>query len=861
MWWATVAALVAWGGEARADIRRLPGTVAPTFQEVFLKLDPAQPGFVGSVRIDLDIKQPVTSFRLHATTARITSVILRDSSGLVPTTADSADADEQVTITCARPLIPGPAVLGLQFTNVFNTQAIGLYHAEAAGDWYALTQMEPDDCRLAFPCFDEPAFKIPWQFTLEIPESLSAVTNAPEESRSVHEGWERLVFKKTPPMSSYLVAIAVGPLEFVEIPGVSIPVRIVTARGQSGHVSLASELVPPVVAALEAWFGMPVPYEKLDLVAAPEFWPGAMENPGAIFFADRHLIQDAATAGKAQRRNLTSLLAHEVAHLWFGDYVTMTWWNDLWLNESFAVWLGDRITDQIHPEFQSPITELTGTQSFMGTDARVASPAIRQPVVNSHDLLGNVGLVYAKGKRILGMFEGWMGPEAFRRGVNQYLADHAFGNAEAKDLWNALSQSSGLPVADALPSFLEKPGYPIVRVRAIPGGRLELTQKRYRPGGEPTSTDLWSIPLGYAAGWSDSTVRSTILFQGRELLYQLNPGRAPRWLYPNRGGIGYYRWFIPAEAMLTLADSSAAWLMPIERAEMSGNLTGLMEGGLLNSAVWLNLQGRLADDPSPMVTAAVIDNITGNLDLLAEPSAKASLAIWIQKNFRPMLDRIGIANRPDEMPGATFLRPKLIQLLGRSGRDETVLSESRRQFDRWLTDDTAVDPGLRPEMFRVAATDGNEPLWERARQKFLKTNRPGDRRLLLTTLGAFRDPKLARKSLDFLFDPAVRPTEFLPLLGEVANHEPGRDLAFEWLVEEYDRVAAKMDPIRFPFLARTLAGPSIVRLAALETFFGDPSHQAPGTLTELARAKSDQVVQKALRDREGPVLTQYLVKM
>jgi len=858
VWWAAVAALLIDVGESGAEIRRLGDSVAPTYQEVFLKLDPAQPEFSGSVRIDLEVRQPVTSFRLHATTVRIGTVILRDSLGLVPATADSADADEQVTITCGRPLIPGPAVLGLDFTNVFDTHAIGLYRAKAAGDWYALSQMEPDDCRLAFPCFDEPAFKIPWQFTLEIPDSLSAVTNSPEESRTGRDGWRRLVFRKTPPMPSYLVAIAVGPFEFVEVPGVSLPVRIVTARGQSGHVSLATELVPPIVAALEAWFGNPVPYEKLDLVAAPEFWPGAMENPGAIFFAERHLIQDAATAGKAQRRNLTSLLAHEVAHLWFGDYVTMAWWDDLWLNESFAVWLGDRITDQLYPEFQSPISELVATQSFLSADARPGSPAIRQPVASTHDLLGNVGLVYSKGKRVLSMFEGWVGPEAFRAGVNRYLADHAWGNATSADLWNALSSSSGLDVAGALPSFLDKPGYPIVRLRALPGGRLELVQKRFQTGGSGESADLWSIPVSYAASYLDSTNRATLLLNGREMLYQLNPNRAPRWIYPNRGGVGYYRWLIPTEAMLTLADSSATWLFPVERAEMSGNLTGLMEGGLINSAVWLDLTGRLADDPELMVVAAIIDNVVGHLALLTEPADATALAGWIQRTFRPALDRIGLAPRSDEPPGATFLRPKLVNLLGRYGQDKEVVSTSERWFDSWLTEGVEIDPTVRIEAFRVAAGGGDAKLWSRVHDRFLSTTRPADRRLLLQMLGSFRDPKLARKSLDFLFDPGVRPTEFLPLIGEVASDEPGRDLTLNWVIGNYDRLVAGIDPIRLPFLVRQLTGVSSQRQSTIDRFFSDPAHQVPGTATELARAQADHAVLRALKERESSVLSQYL---
>ncbi|HEX7877854.1 MAG TPA: M1 family aminopeptidase [Candidatus Eisenbacteria bacterium] len=858
----TMAAPATAPSPASAEIVRLPTDVVPTYQEVSLKLDPADPAFSGSVRIELAVRAPVTSFRLHAPTARIGTITLHDSAGLVAATVDSADAQEQVTFTLSRPLEAGPAVLELTFTNVFDVRAIGLYRAKAGNDWYAMSQMEPDDCRLAFPCFDEPAFKIPWRLTLEIPDTLSAVTNVPEASSApASSGWKKIVFRKTPPMPSYLVAVCVGAWEYVEVPGVSVPTRIVTARGMSGHVSLARELTPPICQALEEWFGSPMPYEKLDLISAPEFWPGAMENPGAILFADRNLIQDAATAGRAARRQLTSLIAHEVAHLWFGDMVTMAWWDDLWLNEAFAAWMGDRITDQLYPEFRSPITELVQTQRFLAMDARGVAPAIRQPVESTHDLLGNVGLVYSKGKRILSMFQSWVGPEAFQSGVRQYLATNAWRNAEAKDLWNALSVAGGVDVASALPTFLDQPGCPLIGVRGMPGGRIELTQRPLSAGPGPASDRRWSVPVGLSAGLPDSITRVTALVPGPESAYALGVPRAPAWIYPNRGGTGYYRWMVSPPALVALADSASRWLEPIERAEVSGNLTGLMEAGLINSGVWLNLQGKLAGDVEPMVVAAVSDNLAGNLSLLVDKADRPALAAWIRTTFRPALDRIGMQPKPDEPPGATFLRPRLINLLGRLGDDGDVIKFSRRQLDDWLANPEAVDPALRQDAFRVAVYRGDAALWEKLHAAFQVTRRPPDRRLLLLTLGAFGDPVLARKSLDSLHDPGVRPTEFFPLLGEAASDEAGKDVVFAWVRDDYAALASKVGPGLMPFLVRQLGGVSKEREAAVAAWFNDPAHAAPGTATELSRVVQDGEALRLLRNRESALLGQYLRRL
>ncbi len=279
-----------------------------------------------------------------------------------------------------------------------------------------------------------------------------------------------MVFKRTPPLPAYLLALASGPFEVTPIPGLSVPGRVITVAGQSRLAANAAQVVPPILAALEGWFGRPYPFEKLDLIAAPEFWPGAMENPGAIVFADSVLLLDPARATGHDRLRLASITAHEIAHQWFGDLVTMAWWDDLWLNESFADWLADKITDQVYPQWKQETAVRVDINGVMGEDARPSAAPIRRPIRSPDEVLENSGVVYEKGKAVLAMFEVFLGPETFRRGVNDYLREHAWGNATSRDLWSALGRAAGRDVGAAMTTFVDQPGLPSGPRRAPPRG-------------------------------------------------------------------------------------------------------------------------------------------------------------------------------------------------------------------------------------------------------------------------------------------------------------------------------------------------------------------------------------------------------
>jgi alanyl aminopeptidase len=852
-----LALLLALAGPAAAEIRRLPTDARPTFQEVFLRLDPATERFTGSVRMDLVVDRPTAELRFHAPTATIGRILLFDAEGPVPARVSEPDDQEQVTLTAERPLVPGKAWLGLDFENGYAAGAIGLYRTESGGDWYAFTQMEPDDARLAFPSWDEPAYKIPWKLTIEVPEGQTALSNMPETARSTRDGWTRFEFATSPPMPSYLVAMAVGPFDFVPVAETSTPTRIVTPRGKAALAGVAAELTPPILAAMEDWFERPYPYPKLDLIALSEFWPGAMENPGLITFHESRILFDTATAGPGERRGFARLAAHEIAHIWFGDYVTMDWWDDLWLNEAFADWLGDKITDRLWPEYRHLLTQQSSVDGQMRNDARPGSLPIRHPVASTHELLGNVGLVYAKGKRVLGMIERWIGPEPFRRGVLEYLEANAWGNARGEDLWAALSAASGQDVGAALRGFLELPGYPSVRVEPLAGGRIGLSQERFTTAGRPAGDDLWTVPV--TLRWSDgATVReSTLLLDAVRKEFDLGAA-AIAWIHPNADGLGYYRWTLPAELDRSLRAVPATALTPGDRIDLAGNATSQIEGGALGAEAWFATQARLAADPDPTVLFAAVQNVETLAPMLVPAERGDGYAAWLRRAFGPALERIGMEPRANEETALTLARPRLFRLLGVDGASPEVRRAAERLVAAHRAGASDLDPSLVEAAHEVRASHGDLAFHAECRARLEAARTPPERDLALKTLAAFRTPEAARATLALALTPAIRTTEFRNLWTGFGRWEGGQDLLFAWIRDDFAAVWEKLSPNARPFLPRTLSGCSVERQAALEAFFRETDRQAPGIDGELARGRELHRDCQALREREGAAVARAL---
>jgi cytosol alanyl aminopeptidase len=838
---------------------RLGDDVLPTFEAIRLRIDPGQKEYSGAVAVDLTARRATGGFRLHARGQTLGRFVLTRDGREVPLRYPPGEpgAGGLLLVRTVEPLSPGPYHLEIEFTQAFNTRSVGLYRTEKDGRSYAFTQLEADDARRAFPCWDEPGVKIPYQLTVEVPAALQTVSNTPIEKETPSGAGKTVVFARTPPLPAYLLALAVGRFEFTPIPGLSVPGRIVTVPGQGRLAGAAVQAVPPLLAALERWFGRPYPFAKLDLVAAPEFWPGGMENPGAILFAEPILLLDAA-ATENEREREARVIAHELAHMWFGDLVTMRWWDDLWLNEAFADWMGDKITDQVFPRWRHGTAALAEINAIMAQDAHPSAGAMRRPVVDPDSQLQNAGVAYGKGKGVLAMFEAFLGPETFRRGVNEYLRENAWGNATAGDLWSTLGRTAGQDVGTSMATFLDQPGLPLVRVEALPGGRVALAQERFANAGSPAPPLTWKIPVGLKYGDAQGVHTTTVLLTEARQTATLPGVSSPVWVMPNLDGAGYYRWSVPEAQLLALAENAPAHLDPRERVAFLNNFSALLSAGLVHGDTYFRVATTFTADPDPQVVGALLDRLTEQSRRLVPDAMAESFAAYVRRTFRPVLDRLGHTARPGEEPGVPGLRARLLRWLGEEGRDAEVLREATAAARRYLADPRGFDPDLVGVDLDLAVFHGDRALFDEVRRRFESARSPTERARYLRLLGHFRDPALQAEALRYSLTGPLQPTEILRLAGGVGGTEQGGDRAFDFLRDHYDQLVARVPPVVLPLLPGIIGGCSAERLARAEAFFAAPGHSVAGTERQLANA-ADQVHDcLRLREREGAAVAAYL---
>ena len=845
------------------DIGRLAHDVVPVSQTIALDLDARQPDYTGSVEIVVDVKKPVRSFRFHAEAIPLDTLSLVKQAGAAKPIALTAKTvpDGQVEATAAAVIPTGRYTLRIAFHNNFDTEAKGLYRLHVGDEWYSFTQFEAIDAREAFPCWDEPSFKIPYRMTLTVPNGHSAITNTPEESATQKDGKRTTVFARTPPLPSYLLAIATGPLEFVPIPGTSIPARVVATKGQSGMAGEAAAMTGPILAALERYFGSRYPYEKLDLVAVPEYWYGAMENPGAITYVDRALLLDPKAVGAEARERLAVITAHELAHMWFGDLVTMAWWDDLWLNESFASWMEDKITAEVHPEFDIETGQLRSAQRAMTSDSQLTTRAVRQPVRSMDSLLQSADeLAYNKGSAVLRMTETWIGPEAFRAGVLSYLKAHADGNATAGDLWNALAKASGKDVKGVLASFLDQPGVPVVTVEPLPGGRARIKQSRFlNAGSVAPKPQLWQVPVNLSYPDGPEIATQQVLLTKPETILALKVDETPAWIHPNAGEAGYYRWAVPAEVFGRMADD-AQRLSPRERVGFLGNASALLNAGQLSGADYARVLTAFASDPDPQIVGSVVSGIGKIRDTFYADGKDSAFAPFVRRTLQPALARFSAVKRPGEPETVTLLRPQLLETLGDYGHDEKVLDEMERLAAAYMADPTSVDPSLADVVIALSAIRGDAARFELYRARFVSSKVPGERRRFLSALGNFRDPTLVDSALDYVFAGPLRPQEIFTIPRVVADDPASRAKTYAWATSHYDALAEHIPADFMVFMPYFAAGCSSATLNAAKTFFADPKHAPPGTSTELAKVAEGVTDCVALNAREGESVRRYVAE-
>jgi len=696
--------------------------------------------------------------------------------------------------------------------------------------------------------------------TLVVPKGHKAVANTLVARTIPGKLTTTYVFKTTPPMPSYILAMITGPLEFTPIKGMSVPGNIVTVKGKSALATRATEMAPPILAALERYFDHKYPYDKLDLIAVPEYWPGAMENAGAITFRDDVLLVDPKTVGAGQLSTLSVYMAHEMAHQWFGDLVTMDWWDDLWLNESFAEWMGNKISDQVNPQYNQRVKDLRETQRALTTDSRLSTRAIRRPVTAMENLLQAADdLAYKKGQATLTMFEQWLGPETFRAGVNAYLKEHEWKNTVASDLWDALSKVSGKDASSAMSTFLDQEGVPLVTADVLPDGKVKLSQTRFLSYGIAAPREqLWQIPISLS--WSDgSTVRTQhLLLKDKEMTVALEGGGKPVWINPNAGPSGYYRWKVSADMMNRLAAAGPSAMNPVERAEYLGNALALLDGGLVHGDEYVRILPRFADDPNPEVISCLLDGLGTVRHVFVNKDLADPYAAYVRKMLAPSVARFGLTRREGESESVSLLRPTLIVTLADEGKDPAVGAFADSLAKAHLSSPGSVDPSLIPAALDVSAMRGNEALFADYKKRFEGAQVPAERSRYLTALGFFRDPKIVDQAVKYTLEGPLRPQELFAIPSVLGSTLEFEDVPFKWMTENFGTISSKLPPMYLVFMPLFAGGCSQERLEKAKVFFADPQHQVPGYEKELDKVADSVNDCASLRQREGALVSAYL---
>jgi len=845
---------------------RLSDSVVPTAYRLELAVDPSQPTFSGAVWISVQVQAATEVIRLHAKDLDVRSAEVARPGGESVAAAPVAGHNGGLALAVSAPLTTGEYVIHMTFAGRFADGLVGLYRVQVAGDFYAFTQFEALHARRAFPCFDEPRFKTPWEVTLRVPHALVAASNAPLATVSQDGVLDVVRFAATKPLPTYLVALAVGPFDVVDGPDGAVPLRALTVRGKGRLAAYVLQRTPLILATLADYFGRPYPYQKLDLVAVPDFGAGAMENAGLVTFRENLVLIDTARASATERYECESVVAHELAHQWFGNLVTMAWWDDLWLNEGFATWMATKVLMQTAPEFHADLDAVSETNRAMQADALAAARAVRQPITDGGDVVNAFDdITYDKGAAILRMLESWVGEERFRAGVRAYIDAHAGGNARTDDLFVALAQTTGQPVAEVAATFLDQPGTPLLAVSVAcegPGAKLQLAQSRYLPeGSRAAAGEPWHVPVCIRYLTDGTLHRQFMLLSAERTAVALDAAGCPAWMHPNADETGYYRWRISETDLLALVARRERLTAP-EEAALPGHLDALLVAAQLDGGTYLDALGHLVQsDQRQVVETSIggwhrVHHATVDYGSGVAPEA---FATYVQRTLGARARALGLTAHAADDSQTELLRAQVIPAVADLGRDAAVRAQAHELTRRFLRTPRAVPVAAAQIAAPIAALDGDAALHDQLVYALAHAESPRERAIVLSGLGNFRDPALFERSLQLYLTDNLRAGDFWTIAGHADDTQALQSVAFAWLEQNFDSLAAKLgdDGVSsLPFVGVGFCDQE--GRDRVEQFFTVPAHQRPGSARTLAQALEsiDQCIR--LRKREGPAVAAFL---
>ena len=779
---------------------RLPTSVRPLRYTITLTPDLDEFTFTGEETVDVQVVEPTSRITVNAAELQISQGELTTEDGKTLSARDIAvdEASETATFSFDQEIPPGAAALNIRFSGVLNDQLRGFYRSQyTASDGQqrslATTQFEATDARRAFPCWDEPAVKATFQVTLVVPTELTAISNTPVVNELPLEGGTKAVqFAATPRMSTYLLAFIVGDFASVEAtaPNGTL-VRVWATRGNEEKGRFALENGVRLLAYFNDYFGIPYPLEKLDHIAIPDFAAGAMENWGAITYRETALLYDPENSSANTRQRIMEVVSHEMAHMWFGDLVTMEWWNDLWLNESFASWMGDKAVDHLFPEwhmwtqFVSQDTHaglsLDGLRNSHSIEVEVTDPAQIRELFDA--------ISYSKGGAILRMLEEFLGADTFRRGLHSYISAHQYANARTQDLWAALEEASGQPVTTIMNTWVRQTGYPLIQVDTRRDGasvHLALSQRRFLyehllEHGEEDST-LWQVPVSIARAGDTQKISVLMGEQATEVaLTEGLPHVVQDWVKVNTGQTGFYRVNYSTEEWDRLRDAVEGLQLPsTDRLGLQNDAYALMRAGFAPATLFLSLAQAYKGEDDSTVWSDLSANLRGLENLLANEPYLPRFQSFARGLFQDIVRRVGWDARPGEGHLDSILRGTVLGQMG-AYDDPQVLEEAGSRFQRFLEAPASVHPDLRGVVFGLAAQGGDRAIYDALWDLERKADLHEERIRFLGALTRFRDKGLLQETLERSMSNDVRSQDTVMVLVSVAGNRHGRDLAWEFI--------------------------------------------------------------------------------
>ena len=830
----------------KSEAVMLPANVRPSRYTLTLEPDLQSFTFRGRETIEVEVLEPTSTITLNAAELEIQSCSLAASDGAAVTPVETGldDKADTVTFTFDAEVPTGPTRLDLEFTGELNDRLRGFYrsrYTDLDGEerYLAATQFEATDARRAFPCWDEPSLKATFQVTLTIPSDLVAVSNMPiAEESDAPGGLKRVRFEETPVMSTYLLAIVVGDLKAVEQEaGGGTLVRVWATAGKEEQGRFALETSVGLLDYFDHYFGTPYPLAKLDHVALPDFAAGAMENWGAITYREVVLLVDPEQSSAESRQRVAGIISHEIAHMWFGDLVTMAWWNDLWLNESFASWIGDKAIDHLFPEWEMWTQFVSAdTNSALSLDGLKNSHPIEQEVRDPAEI-GELfdAISYSKGGSILRMLEHFLGANAFREGLRRYIARHQYGNAETHDLWQALGEASGQPVAAMMDTWVRQTGYPVIAVetrRGEDGVELSASQTRfvYEHLVDPGHSDdtLWHVPLSVTSAGGDG---ASVLMDGREATMPISPPRgdsADGWIKVNPQQIGFFRVNYSAEDWSRLRPPiEGLRLSAIDRLGLQNDAYALSKAGYLSVTRFLSLVDAYVNETDARVWQDLASNLGGLNNLLSDEPFYGSFRDLARRVFQPAGARVGWVARPGEGHLDALLRSTVLTQLG-TYEDDDALVKAASLFAGYLEDGDSVHPDIRGVVVGLAAQRGDrstyDALWDLHRRTALEEEKVR----LLVALTHFEQQELLAETLERSLSEDVRVHDTILVVVRVASNRRGRDMAWEFVKDNWEEFVRRYSDGLFALsnlVSLTSRFNTEEKLADVEGFFQD--HPAP----------------------------------